>query len=164
MPSCPECPEIFSPSTSTDVALGRPARCGQTVGLAVDVYRMDVESFERWWRSCRRTDLEWLVDAVAAATDTTDAEVERLRAGRELARVVARTHRRRDACEAKHRLRVVAIEACASTGLRAADPAGATLLARAAGDAAFALVAAPGSACCETMIRPFASAAVPHVA
>ncbi|MDZ7676505.1 MAG: hypothetical protein U5K30_15720 [Acidimicrobiales bacterium] len=119
---------------------------------------MDVDGFERWWRSRERADIEWIMDALAAATDTADGEVERWRAMREIARVLARSGRRREACAASHRVRLCALAACSDTGVRAVDPDGATLVCRAAGDAAMGLVAGVDQPCSEMLLRPFVGA------
>lgn len=125
---------------------------------------MDVDDFEQWWQTCGRADIEWLIDALAAATDTADGEVERLRATREVARLLQRSRRRRQACEASHRVRVCALAACAATGVRAHDPVGATRVARAAGDVARGLVAGPDAPCSATLLRPFLTALHLHAA
>lgn len=125
---------------------------------------MDIDDFERWWRTRDRADIEWIIDAVAATTDTTDGEIERLRATREVNRLLARSGRRRLACEVSHRVRLGVLEACAASGVRDDDPAGTTLVARAAGDAARGLVAAPDSPWCQALLRPFLAGAHLHVA
>lgn len=119
---------------------------------------MDVDGFEWWWRSRERADIEWIIAALAAATDTADGEVERWRATREIARALARSGRRREACAASHRVRLCALAACSDTGVRAVDPDGATLVSRAAGDAAMGLVAGADELCSEMLLRPFVGA------
>lgn len=124
---------------------------------------MDVDAFEAWVRQRNRADLEWLIDAVVATTDTADAEVERLRATREVARVLDRSGRRRQACEAQHRVRLCMLGVCAETGIRDRNRAGTTRVARAAGDAARALVAGEDAPGAELLVRPFLGA-VPRLA
>lgn len=119
---------------------------------------MDIDTFERWWRTRDRADIEWVIDALVAATDTADGEVERWRATREIARVLDRSGLRRQACAASHRVRLCALAACSDTGVRAVDPDGATLVCRAAGDAAMALMAGDDRACSQALLRPFVTA------
>lgn len=121
---------------------------------------MDVEAFERWLQERDRSDIEWLIDALAASTDTADAEVERLRATREVERRLARTGRRRQASEARHSVHVCAMAVCDATGVSSHDRAGSVQVARAAGEAATALVAGADEPCCELLIRPFLGASL----
>lgn len=116
---------------------------------------MDVDDFERWWSGRRRADIEWLIDAVTAATETADGEVERLRATRDVTRALERSGRRRAAGVASHRIRVCALAACSDSGVRAVDPDGVTLVCRAAGEAAEALMAGEDEAATATLLRPF---------
>lgn len=116
---------------------------------------MDVDAFETWLRERDRSDVEWLITAVAATSDTTDAEIERRRALREVARVLQRSGRRRQACEAQHRLRLCMLGVCAETGVRDRNMTGTTRVARAAGDAARALVAGDDVPATALLIRPF---------
>lgn len=120
---------------------------------------MDVDAFEIWLRNRDRADIEWLIDAIAAATDTADGEVERLRATREVVRLLHRSGRRRQAHEAQHRMRLCTLAVCESTGVLDRDRTGTTMVARAAGDAANALVAGADAPCSEVLIRPFLGAA-----
>ncbi len=120
---------------------------------------MDVVDFEVWLGNRDRSDIEWLIDAVAATTETPDGEVERLRATREVVRLLQRSGRRRQAREAQHRVRLCALAVCASTGVLDLDRTGTTQVARAAGDVANALVAGPDAPCSEILIRPFLGAA-----
>ncbi len=119
---------------------------------------MDVDDFEMWLRNRDRADIEWLIDALAASTDTTDGEVERLRATREVVRLLHRSGRSRQAHEAQHRVRLCALAVCESTGVLDRDRAGTIQVARAAGDAANALVAGADAPCSEVLIRPFLGA------
>lgn len=116
---------------------------------------MDVDGFERWLRDRDRADIEWLIDALAATTETADGEVERLRASREVVRRVRQSGRRRQANEAQHRVHVCALAVCADTGVLDRDRAGTVQVVRAAGDAATALVVGADEPCCELLIRPF---------
>lgn len=116
---------------------------------------MEVEEFERWLRSRDRVDLEWMIHAVDAAVDTADGAVDRLRASREVARVLRRTGRHRLACETSHRIRLSALERCTETGVRAIDPGGSARLARAAGAAAEGLVAGTTRPCARLLLQPF---------
>lgn len=121
---------------------------------------MDVVDFESWLRGRDRADIEWLIDALAATTETPDGEVERLRATREVARRLGRAGRRREAREAQHRVHVCALAVCAGTGVLAEDRTGTVRVVRAAGDAASALVAGADAPCSELLIRPFLLAPV----
>ncbi len=121
---------------------------------------VDVEEFAAWIRDRDRADLEWLIDAVTAATDTPDGEVERLQATREVLRLLHRSGRDRAALAAQHEVRRCALAVCTATGVRDHDPAGTTHMARAAGDAARALVADADAPCSEVLIRPFLAAPV----
>lgn len=114
-----------------------------------------MDAFETWLQERDRAEIEWIISAVAATTDTADAEVERLRATREVARVLDRSGRRRQACEAQHRLRVCMLGVCDATGIRDRNRAGTTQVARAAGDVARALVAGEDVPGTQLLIRPF---------
>lgn len=122
---------------------------------------MQVEEFECWWETRDRADLQWLADAVAAALETADGTIERLRASREVARINDRAGRHRRACAASHRIRLSALQRCDETGLRSDDPAGTIRLARAAGSAAEALVAGSDRPCAQLLLRPFVGVALP---
>ncbi|WP_436795933.1 hypothetical protein [Actinospongicola halichondriae] len=119
---------------------------------------VDVDGFEAWLRDRDRAELVWLIGAIAATTDTPDGEVERLRATREVVRLLQRRGRRRQAREAQHEVRLCALAVCTDRGIREGDRAGTTHMARAAGDAARALVADPDAPCSEILIRPFLGA------
>lgn len=121
---------------------------------------MDVAGFEVWLRNRDRADIEWLIDALAASTDTADGEVERLRATREVVRALHRSGRRRQACEAQHRVHLCALAVCADTGVLDHDRSGTIQMARAAGNVATALVAGADTPGSEFLIRPFLGAAL----
>lgn len=116
---------------------------------------MDIEEFVRWWRSKDRTDIEGMLAALAAETETADGEVSWWRASTEVSAALRRTGRVRVGCTAAHRASCAAMAVCTSTGLRDVDRDGATRLARAAGDAARVLVAGDDLPGTETLLRPF---------
>lgn len=121
---------------------------------------MDVEEFVWWWQSKDRSDIERMLAALAAETETADGEVSWWRASTEVSAALRRRGQVRQGCTAAHRASAAAIDACTATGVRTIDRDGATRLARAAGDAARLLVAGvelPGT---ETLLRPFFGATV----
>lgn len=121
---------------------------------------MDVEEFLRWWRCQNRDDIERMLAALVAETETADGEVGWWRASTEVSAALRRSGRVRQGCTAAHRASAAAMAVCTATGVRALDRDGATRLARAAGDAARVLVAGgqlPGT---ETLLRPFFGATV----
>lgn len=115
---------------------------------------MDLDEFVHWWETRERSDLEWLLDAVGPDADTADDRVGRLRALREVGRTLRRTGRRRQACRAAHEAGAAALAACDATGISSEDRDGATRLARAAGDAARAIVAGCTGATADALLRP----------
>ena len=122
---------------------------------------MDVEEFVRWLNCRDRDAIEAVVHALEADHDSAEGEIGRLRATRELGRALRRTGRTRQAGEAVHRAVAAALEACTTTGVCAAHRDHATLVARAAGDAALGLVVGEDNASTDAVLRPFLGAMVP---
>lgn len=118
---------------------------------------MDVDEFVTWWRERERADIERMIDALDTVVGTADGEVGRLRAGAEVGALLRRSGRSRLGCRAAHRSSLAAIEACARTGVFDHDRSGAIQLARAAGDAARALLVGDGHAGVDELLRPFRS-------
>lgn len=116
---------------------------------------MDVDEFVSWWGSRDRRDLDAVVAALDATTDTAGGEVGRLCGCMEVATTLRRNGRRQEACRAAHLTIEAAMRACETTGLRDDDRDAATRLARAAGEAARALVADVDSASAAALLRPF---------
>lgn len=116
---------------------------------------MEVHEFVQWWHGRRREDIEWMLRALEQTHDTADGTVCWVRATQEVGAALRRRGQVREACQAAHEATEAALRACAETGLSAVDRSAATRLARAAGDAARGLVAGPGSACTDTLLRPF---------
>lgn len=116
---------------------------------------MNVEEFVQWLRDRDRQDIEDMVHALSTSRESADGEVCRLRATRELALALRRGGRARQAGEAAHRATVAVLGACTAAGLLQSDPAGVTMLARAAGDAAVGLVVGEQTASADAVLRPF---------
>lgn len=120
---------------------------------------MDVDQFVDWLRTRDRGDIDRVVAALDATCDTADGQVGRLRGGRVVARELRRRGRCQQGCRAAHTAIEAAVEVCEITGLRDDDRAAATRLARAAGEAARALVAGVDSGDAHVLLRPFFGAA-----
>lgn len=116
---------------------------------------MDVDEFVTWLCCRERAEIEAVVHALEADRETADGEVCRLRAAREIGRSLRRTGRSRQAGVAAHRAASAAFETCVATGVCATHRGNATLVARAAGDAALGLVAGEQNAHTDVVLRPF---------
>jgi len=93
---------------------------------------MDIDDFERWWRVRERADIVRLIGAL-----------------------LRRSGRHRLGCLAAHAVRSAAIEACRRTGVLDDDRGGSVRLARAAGDAARALVCGTLLPSGDDLLAPF---------
>jgi hypothetical protein len=116
---------------------------------------VDVDEFVQWWCARSRTDIEWMVEALELTRETAGGTVCWIRAAHDVDVTLRRAGRLRQACQAAHRATIAALDACATTGVAAADRSAATLVARAAGDAARGLVAGEQTPGAETLLRPF---------
>ena len=116
---------------------------------------MDIDEFVQWWCGRSRADIEWMVEAIELTRETAGGTVCWIRAAHDVDVALRRAGRVRQACQAAHRATLAALDACASTGVSAVDRSAATLVARAAGDAARGLVAGEETPGAETLLRPF---------
>jgi hypothetical protein len=118
---------------------------------------MGVDEFERWWRVRERADIERMIGAVDVAASTPDADVCHVLACASLDVALRRTGRRREGCRAAHRVRVAVLDACRRTEVLETDHDGAVRLARAAGEAARAMVCGTPLPSLEELFHPFRS-------
>jgi hypothetical protein len=116
---------------------------------------MDVDEFVSWLGCRDRAAIEAVVHALEADRETADGEVERLRATRQLGLSLRRRGRGRQAGVAVHRATEAALHACVTSGIGEGQRGRATLVARAAGDAALGLVAGEHNANTDAVLRPF---------
>ena len=116
---------------------------------------MDVDEFVQWWCGRSRADIEWMVEVLEHTRETADSTVCWMRASHDVEIALRRSGRLRQGCQAAHRATVAALDACASTGVSGANRSGATLVARAAADAARGLVAGEPTASTAVLLRPF---------
>lgn len=116
---------------------------------------MQVEDFERWWQDQDRAGLERMIGAVGSAGDTADHTVCHLRACTEVRALLRRSGRQRLGCQVAHQVHVAVLEACRRTGVLQSDREGTVRLARAAGDAAQALVCHTRLPASEELLAPF---------
>ncbi|HEU5083290.1 MAG TPA: hypothetical protein VFU14_08125 [Acidimicrobiales bacterium] len=116
---------------------------------------MGIDDFERWWRVRERADIVRLIGALDAASGVAGGEVCHARACAELGVALRRAGRHRTACLAAHAVRSAAIEACRRTGVLDEDHAGSVRLARAAGEAARALLCGGRLPSGDDLLAPF---------
>ncbi len=116
---------------------------------------MDIDDFERWWRVRERADIVRLIGALDATAGVADGDVCHARACAEVGAALRRTGRHRSGWAAAHAVRSAAIEACRRTGVFDEDRAGSVRLARAAGDAARALVCGTPLPSGDDLLAPF---------
>lgn len=116
---------------------------------------MDIDDFERWWRVRERADIVRLIGALDAAGGVADGDVCHARACAEVGALLRRSGRHRLGCLAAHAVRSAAIEACRRTGVLDDDRGGSVRLARAAGDAARALVCGTLLPSGDDLLAPF---------
>jgi len=114
---------------------------------------MRVDEFERWWSDRDRAEIVRMIAATAPPEDLRGGDACRARAAAELDVLLRRRGRQHAGLRAAHRLRLAVVDACRRTGVLDDDHDGAVRLARAAGEAARALVCgAPGP---DELLVPF---------
>lgn len=118
---------------------------------------MDIDAFERWWRVREHADIVRMIGALGAGAAAPDRDVCHVLACAELDVVLRRSGRRRAAGRAAHRVHVAVREVCRRTGVLDEDRDGAVHLARAAGEAARAMVCDVALPCRDQLLGPFRS-------
>ncbi len=121
---------------------------------------MDIDEFVGWLEGRDRDDLEAMVRALDSTAETPGGALGWLRATHEVEGVLRRSGQCRLAGAAAHRAMTAALEACAAAGLGEPDRRVVVRLARAAGDAALAVVTGVRSASSDLLLRPFFGAMV----
>jgi hypothetical protein len=118
---------------------------------------MGVDEFERWWRVRERADIVRMIAALDPGRSADVLDACHALACAELEVVLRRSGRQRLAGQVAHRVRMACADACRRTGVLDEDRDGAVRLARAAGDAALALLCAPDLPCVDELVAPFRS-------
>lgn len=118
---------------------------------------MQADDFERWWQQQERVGLERMIDTVGSSHDTADHAACHLRACTEVRALLRRSGRQRLGCQVAHQVHVAVLDACRRTGVLESDREGSVRLARAAGDAAQALICQTGLRAVDELLAPFRS-------
>lgn len=118
---------------------------------------MSVDEFERWWRARGRADIIRMITVLDGNPGHGGADVCHARACAELEVLLKRSGRDRLGHRVAHRLRVAVVDACRRTGVLDDDRDGSVRLARAAGEAARAMVCDRRVACLDEVVGPFRS-------
>jgi len=118
---------------------------------------MGIDEFERWWRAREHADIVRMIGALDAASAGDRVDVCHVMACASLDVALRRTGRRRVGCQAAHQLRVAVLDACRRTGVLDEDREGSVRLARAAGEAARAMVCGTISRGVDELFHPFRS-------
>jgi len=118
---------------------------------------MDIDGFERWWRVREHADIVRMIGTLESGVAPPDPDVCHVLACAELDVALRRSGRHRVGSKAAHRIRVAVMDTCRRTGVLDEDRTGAVHLARAAGDAARAMVCEPPLPCLDHLFGPFRS-------